>query len=225
VAIALPLAVDSEPVGTCFPIASRDGMVAFVTTLHQLGKGGSVQVGIPPHQGDLSNQQPYPIRDISALESQVVLTEPFLDLGILVSRAPGLSFPSTKLSGKVLQMNVGEEVIVIGYPYTPMGSYLETAQRCHISALGSRLSPGGNSRPELVLSVQVHPGSSGSPVVRHSDGTVCGVVRGSLAPPSPIKMGGIPLGSDSSVTYAIGVDRLQDLIDDAFEMKSLISDK
>ena len=54
---------------------------------------------------------------------------------------------------------------------------------------------------ELIISHQTLQGSSGSAVVKRSDGSLCGIVKGTLAPPNVVSIGDIPLASDTNVTY------------------------
>ena len=68
------------------------------------------------------------------------------------------------------------------------------------------------TRREVILSAQTYSGSSGSPVLRRSDGRVCSVVRGCLAPPSGLSIGNMPLGTDSNITYATSAHIIPNLM-------------
>jgi S1-C subfamily serine protease len=221
-AIALPLVVGNQLVGTCFVAGQQDNQFALVTVLHLLGSGKSFQVGIPPHGGDLSQPQPYPISQIPTLKAKLALAEPFLDLAVLTFDNPKMSAPIPRFVNNTIEIKTGDEVIVVGYPFSPIGSCLETATITRVSAIGKRIGPANCGRFELILPITAHPGSSGSPVVRRSDGFVCGVIRGCLAPPSVISAGNLPLGTDTSVTYATGVDQLPNLIKYAFQMSEVL---
>ena len=78
--------------------------------------------------------------------------------------------------------------------------------------------PNGISRFEFIISHQTHPGSSGSPLIRKSDGVVCGIVRGCLAPPGVISIGNMPIGTDTNVTYVTSAHIVPQLIKKAFDI-------
>ncbi|HEY6231580.1 MAG TPA: serine protease, partial [Pyrinomonadaceae bacterium] len=207
-AIALPLAVNDNLIGTAFIAGTQGNRLAFVTALHHLAAGTNFKVALPPHGGDMAQAQPYPLLQTPAFNLDVILTEPLLDLAILLTPVLDQKQPPAipRFITEPREIKVGDEVIIAGYPFAPIGSMLETAQVTHVSAIGQRLVIGGGSRLELILSAQTHPGSSGSPVVRRSDGVLCGVIRGCLAPPSTIAIGNLPIGTDTSVTYATSAD-------------------
>ncbi len=106
-------------------------------------------------------------------------------------------------------MRVGKQMLIVGYPFGPLGSYLQTAEQCSVSALGKRLFLGVIPVYELIVAHYTHSGSSGSPLVSMNDGLVCGMVRGCLAPPERLAIGNLPLGTESSVTYAVSSDSIQ----------------
>ena len=85
-----------------------------------------------------------------------------------------------------------------------------------------QLAP-GISVNELVLAHTSHPGSSGSAVVGKSDGVLYGIVRGTLAPPEVMKIGDIPIATDTSVTFASSAHYLQELIRVAQEAQGVKS--
>jgi S1-C subfamily serine protease len=171
----------------------------------------------------MAQPQPYPLLQTQALTLDVILTEPLLDLAVLLT--PVLDQPQASAIPRFIteprEIKVGDEVIIAGYPFAAIGSMLETAQISHVSAIGERRVIGGGSRLELILSAHTHPGSSGSPVVRRSDGIVCGVIRGCLAPPSTIAIGNLPIGTDTSVTYATCAETIPQLVAQAFEIGNL----
>jgi S1-C subfamily serine protease len=222
-AIALPLAVNENLVGTGFVAGVLNNRLAIVTTLHHLASGTTFKLAVPPHGGDIGQPQPYPLVQAPAIELEVILTEPLLDLAILLSAVleqpqfPGIP----RFINDPREIKVGEEIVIVGYPFSAIGSMLETAQIAHVSAIGKRLVIGGASTLELILSAQTHPGSSGSPVIRRSDGAVCGVIRGCLAPPSVLAIGNLPIGTDTSVTFATCAHVIPALVAEAFEIGKL----
>ncbi len=215
-AISLPLVISNQLAGTCFIAGGDDKNIALITSLHQIGSGNDINIAVPAHFGDVSRPQPYPLIQAPTFKLNLGLAEPFLDLAILLlPRFPDLIVPVfPNFIQFADEIKIGEEVLVAGYPFAPMGSILETVQICHVSALGMR-QMGVASRRELILSAQTYIGSSGSPVMRRSDGKVCGIVRGCLAPPSGASVGNMPLGSDSNITYATSAHVVPNLIIEA----------
>lgn len=217
-AIALPLVVGESLAGTCFAAARKGDLVALVTTAHQVANGTAYSVVVPGHMGDLAKPQSYPCNQLPTIPLHLSLVDYLYDIAILLMKLPATDpLPIPRIVRSPNEVRIGEDVLTIGYPYSVIGSVLETVETSQISAIGNRVAPSGSPRIELILARHSYVGSSGSPVVRKSDGTVCGVIRGCLAPPSLVAIGNIPLGSDSSVTYATSAHILPKLLQDSFE--------
>lgn len=215
-AIAIPVGIKDKLVGTGFIAGAQDNVFAVVTALHSIGNGQEFRIGLPPHFGDLSVPQQYPLQTVPALAAKLVLVEPLLDIAILLLKEENLRAPIPRFITSQKELRVGEDVLIVGYPFATIGSFLETAEPCNISAIGNRVMPIGGNRYEFIVSHQTYIGSSGSPVIRKSDGAVCGIVRGCLAPPGVISIGNLPLGTDSNVTYATSAHVIPELIQEAF---------
>jgi S1-C subfamily serine protease len=214
--IAVPIAaIDhgqvSQLLGSGFVAGHKAGVTAVVTCLHVIGNATSVGIVIPPHGGDCRLVQPYPSQ-FRWTGAEVDLVDHINDLAVLTFRgAAETALP--RFIPTPNDVGTGEEVVVLGYPFAPLGSILETWTPGFITALGRRDMLPGVGRRELVLSVPAHPGSSGSPVLRRSTGFLCGVVRGSLALPEVLRVGQIPIGTDSSVTFATSADIIPELLE------------
>lgn len=213
-AIVLPVVVDSRLVGSAVLAKPIEKRLLFVSSLHLFGAGTRIQLAAPPHGGSVGQVQVYPLEQIPALEATVVATNPFADLAVLCALAPDATVPrfSTFAAGVGLAP-VGTECVVLGYPFAPLGSVLETYVPCFVTALGRRRIAPGVEIDEVVLSTQAHPGSSGSAVVGRSDGIVYGILRGALAPPEVMRIGDIPIATDSSVTFATSAHLVHELLD------------
>jgi len=222
VAITLPISINKKVVGTCFVAGANEKYTALITALHLIDTGNDIFIGLPPHGGDISKPQLYPLTNIPAIDAKLGITEPLLDLAIVLVDRNKFFAPSPNYVKNINEIKVGEEVVIVGYPFAPMGSFLETADISRVSAIGNRLGPIAQNRFELIISHQTHFGSSGSPVVRRIDGSVCGIIRGCLAPPSALSLGNIPLGTDSSVTYATFTEHIPDLLNEAYSMGDLL---
>jgi len=221
-AIVLPIVVDDKLCGSGFVAGTKDKLIAVVTALHLLGNGREYKVLLPPHLGDVSMFQRYPLQMVDALPAILAITEPLVDLAILLLIDTAFQSPVPKFISNPKVVGIGEEVLIVGYPFAPMGSFLETVEPCSISALGNRMSGEFSQRYEFIIAHQTHSGSSGSPVIRRKDGVVCGVVRGCLAPPNTLSIANMPIGSDSNVTYASSSHVIPPLIDKAFEIAGIL---
>lgn len=200
-AIVLPLATGDKLISSAVFIGQKDGYPIFVSTLHQVGETQEFKIAIPPHLGNVGTVQVYPLNGTQAIGVELVKTDPIYDLAFFKGITRDLSGAVPKINMNFNEIGVGEELLVVGYPYSTLGSFLETAEIAHVSAKGRRLFMNSLKIDELIISHQTLQGSSGSAVVKRSDGSLCGIIRGTLAPPNVISIGEIPLASDTNVTY------------------------
>jgi len=212
-AIALPIAVDQRLVGTCFVGDVLNGHLLFITTLHHIGNGTTIQVAIPPHFGDVSISQTYPLTSTPLVDLELIYSDPIHDIAILKAKSKDIHAPLPNYLNKHNEINTGDDVVIVGYPYAPMGSVLETAEKSSVSAIGNRIFMDTIEVNEFVVSHQTYQGSSGSPVIRSSDGLLCGIVRGCLAPPEMLSIGNIPIGTDSNITYAVNASIIPNILE------------
>lgn len=210
--MVLPVATEQKLVGSATLVAQRDDQLLFATALHLLGDAHKVQLVVPEHGGDCSRVQSYPLVSAPTSDAEVLASDPFGDLAILKIDGASGSFTIPDRIQEHTQVSVGSEVVVLGYPFAPLGSVLETWTPGYVTALGKRRVGPDFFVPELVLSNVAHPGSSGSAVVGKADGYLYGILRGSLAPPEVMKIGNIPIATDTSVTFATSGHLVDDLL-------------
>jgi len=211
VTTVLPLAVDDRLVGSTLLLGIFEKRLFFATALH-LVAGSRIQIAIPPHGGNCQEPQVYPINGTPAMDATISATDPFTDLAILSASADA-NIPTTpKLAPSAGLIPVGTEVVVLGYPFAPLGSFLETWTPAHVTALARRQIAPGLEVDEIILSAVSHPGASGSAIVGRHDGIIYGLLRGALAPPEVIKIGEIPIATDTSVTYATSAHYIVELL-------------
>jgi hypothetical protein len=217
-ALVFPVAAQERLVGSAVLLAQHGGHLLFCTALHIIGEFDDIRIAVPPHQGNCALPQTYPVLQAPALAAQIVANNPFADIVILA--AEGETGPNTPLPGIATapgQIAVGSDIVVLGYPYAPVGSFLETWTPGFVTALARRQVLEGLTVDELVLSNQAYPGLSGSAVVGRQDGIVYGILRGALSPPEVMRVGHIPIATDSSVTIATSGHYLHDMIRTAKE--------
>jgi S1-C subfamily serine protease len=218
--LVVPIATPTQVLGSGFVAAWKPDKLVVVTCLHILGdKSSNVGIVIPPNGGDCSRVQLYPISgSLPLLNARVVMVDPSTDLVFLVADWKE-RIDSPMFIDSPDDVHVGDEVVVITYPFAgDVGGYfLATWTPCHITALGRRDFVPNIGVREQILTYQAHPGSSGGPVVRRSDGRICGVLRGNLAPPASILIGGVAVGADSSVTFATSAEVIPQIIEHIFQ--------
>jgi S1-C subfamily serine protease len=216
--IALPVVVDRRLVGTAVLIHEEGNDLYFATCLHLFGIGENIAVAIPPHGGNCSAVQAYPITTVPTLPATIVASNPLADLAILLHTRMVANAPPSPVGPIVKaahEATVGMDVAVLGYPFAPIGSMLETWTPSSVTAKASRVIGPGMTVEEIVLSMTSHPGSSGSAVVGRADGVLYGILRGTLAPPETLRIGEIAVGTDTSITYATSAHLLHELLSHA----------
>jgi S1-C subfamily serine protease len=189
----------------------------FATALHLFGDGSVPGVAVPPHMGNCLQPQSYPVLHAPIMAAHLLAVDPIADLAILATDPqPNVQVPQipTIVAGPPT-MKPGTEVVVLGYPFAPIGSLLETWNPTYIIAIARRALTPSLFTDELVIGSQSHPGMSGAAVVGKNDGVLYGVLRGTLAPPETLRIGDIPIATDTSVTFATSAHLLHDLLDHA----------
>lgn len=212
--IVFPVTVDQRLVGSAGLVAAYKDRLLFATVLHLFGDGQSPGLALPPHQGDCRRPQVYPVLQAPIMGASLLAVDPFADLAILATEPqPNIQLlQPPKIVPAAATLPPGSEVVVLGYPFAPIGSLLETWTPSFVTALGRRQLTSDLYTDELVLSAHSHPGMSGAPVVGKNDAVLYGILRGTLAPPEALRIGDIPLGADTSVTFATSAHLLLDLI-------------
>jgi len=212
-ALVFPLAAREQLVGSAVLLAQHGNHLLFGTALHIIGEFDDIRIAIPPHQGNCAQPQTYPVFQAPALAADVVATNPLADIVILAAEAQtGPNTPLPRIATAAGQVSVGSDVIVLGYPFAPVGSFLETWTSGCVVALARRQVVDGVAVDELVLSIQNQPGLSGSAVIGRHDGMVHGILRGPFSPPEVLRVGHIPIASDVSVVIATSGHYLHDML-------------
>ena len=79
-AIVLPLASTDKLLSSAVLVGQKDGFPIFVSTLHQIGQCTEFKIGIPPHLGNISSIQEYPIDGVQAIDVDMIKVDPIHDL-------------------------------------------------------------------------------------------------------------------------------------------------
>ena len=217
-ALVFPVAAEERLVGSAVLVAQHGSQLLFCTALHTIGEFGDIRIAVPPHQGNCALPQTYPVFQTPALAAHVVASNPFADLVILAAEAQtGPNTPLPRIASAAGQIAVGSEIIVLGYPFASVGSFLQTWTPGFVVALARRQVLEGITVDELVLSIQDQPGLSGAVVIGRHDGVVHGILRGAFAPPEGTRAGHVPIGSATSLTIASSGYYLHDMLQTAKE--------
>jgi hypothetical protein len=217
-ALVFPVAAREQLVGSAVLVAQHGNHLLFCTAQHIIGAFDDIRIAVPPHQGNCALPQTYPVFQTPALAAQVVASNPFADIVILAAEAQtGPNTPLPRIATAPGQITVGSEIVVLGYPFAPVGSFLETWSPGFVVALARRQVLEGVTVDELVLSIQDQPGLSGSAVIGRQDGIIHGILRGAFSPPEVMRVGHIPIATDLSVTIATSGYYLHDMLRTAKE--------
>ena len=212
-ALVFPVAAREQLVGSAVLVGQHGDHLLFCTALHMIGEFDDIRIAVPPHQGNCALPQTYPVFQTPALAAHVVASNPFADIVILAAEAKtGPNTPLPRIATASGQIAVGSEVIVLGYPFVPVGSFLETWTPGYVVALARREVLEGVVVDELVLSIEDQPGLSGSAVIGRQDGIVHGILRGAFSPPEVMRVGHIPVATNIAVTIASSAFYLHDLL-------------
>jgi S1-C subfamily serine protease len=208
----LPVAVNSRPVGSAVLLEKHGEHILFATSLHLFGAGSKLQILLPPHAGNCRAVQTYPLAKVGTIDATIVSADHLADLAVLAGKSESGQAPPARIAPSAGSLTPGDEVVVLGYPFAPLGSLLETWTPTYVTAIARRMVSTTVGIDELVLSMHSHVGSSGSAVVGAKDGVLHGIVRGALAPPEVIKIGDVPVGTDTSVMLAPSAHLLHDML-------------
>lgn len=211
---AFPLIADGRLISTAFLCGNHRGRAYIATTLHQIGRAKQYSLAIPSNEGNVAAPQVYPVDGVPTIPLELCTCDPAVDLAVFRTAVPQpvpVQVPEALPRG--LSVGIGEPVFVVGYPFCPIGSLLQTLSVSHVSAFGRRVIGGIPLVNEYIIQLHSHTGMSGSPVVRKDDGSLFAIVRGCLSPPSMMSFGDLPVGSDSSIAYCVSTEHLWPLLD------------
>lgn len=217
-ALVFPVAAREQLVGSAVLLAQHGNHLLFCTALHIIEDFDDIRIAVPPHQGNCALPQTYPVFQAPALAAQLVASNAFADIAIVAAEAQtGPNTPLPRIAAAPGQIAVGSEIIVLGYPFAPVGSFLQTWSPGFVVALARRYVLEGVTVDELVLSIKDQPGLSGAAVIGRQDGIVHGILRGAFSPPEVLRVGHIPIATDFSVTIATSGYYLHDMLKTAKE--------
>jgi S1-C subfamily serine protease len=187
--------VGQEAVGSGVIVDAAEGLV--LTNFHVIALGPDLQAGTPQRLDDAEVRAAAPCEDLALLHVE----------GLEARRAIPL--------GRQADIQQGDQVVALGYPASASGGRSLTSTAGVVSSVQTPLRVPAADQPQFTNLVQTDaalgPGNSGGPLVG-AGGRLVGIntilFTGSLEQP----------GSDQG--YAIGVDRVRDVLSDFREGRS-----
>jgi S1-C subfamily serine protease len=193
--------------GTCF-LLNRNGLL--VTASHVVNNDDKNLVIFITQNNNLNIYQDTSNNKGSTISAKIYKVDPVRDICILKCEANVIS--SIKIGGSD-DINVTENVAIIGFPHCTDGRQILTYQNTIIGAKVLIESSGIKSK-HLILNIQTRPGQSGSPIFRLSDLTLIGMILGAYSPNGGggVLIGGIDPQSLNQTTHAVSTEYILSML-------------
>lgn len=196
-----------ELLGTSFFVTS-DGRLA--TTRHVIGDDDKNLCVLYPKIADLNAYQDTSDTSCDSFPVTVEEIDPIRDLAILKSQL--LLQGTLPTLGSFDDVNVAEEVGILGYPHAPDGRRVLTLQTTIIGAK-LLLESSGIKGKHAIVNTQARPGQSGSLIYAHRQQKIVGILMGAFAPGSGgLKLGNIDPRELHQTTHCLSAEYIQEMI-------------
>ncbi|MGL4760133.1 MAG: S1 family peptidase [Sarcina sp.] len=200
--------------GTGF-IISNDGKL--VTSRHVVADNEEKLVVMLPHIKDINEYQDASNYKCTPVPVTILETDPFRDITILQTpiinnkSIPMIGSWKIPSLGSFDEVNVGEQVSIIGYPHCVEGRRILTYQE---SIIGAKvlLDSGGIKSKYVVINTQTRPGQSGSIILSSCKNKILGILVGAFAPKCGIDLGGVNPRELHQTTHCISAEYIKDMI-------------
>ena len=187
--------VGQEAAGSGVIVDAAEGLV--LTNFHVIALGPDLQAGTPQRLDDAEVRAAAPCEDLALLHVE----------GLEGRRAIPL--------GRQADVQQGDQVVALGYPASASGGRSLTSTAGVVSSVQTPLRVPAADQPQFTNLVQTDaalgPGNSGGPLVG-AGGRLVGI--------NTILFTGSPEQPGSDQGYAIGVDRVRDVLSDFREGRS-----
>lgn len=196
--------------GSCFALPVKG---CFVTCRHVIGdKTRNIVLVSSLDSGDINGYQDTANQrcnwvDVISIES----VNPLCDLVILKVNSSDDGFTGL---GSLDEVNVGDEVEVIGYPHcvNDWQMHILTVQKTMIGAKILRESQSLKYK-YAILNIQTRPGQSGSMVYSPRIQKVVGILVGGYAPSSGISLGGINPYELNQTSFCLSAQYINEMLE------------
>lgn len=188
-------------------VCNADGYI--LTCAHILNLTAKLAIVSPPPIDEFA---PLTAGRVEVTFVEVVQIDPENDVALLKPKAEIRSHLSEKFLDPFDNVTVGQEVGCLGIPFGDRGLHTQKLSRTIIC--GKSVTASGSRR--LHLDANLHEGNSGGPVLSTTTGQVIGLVSGRFSPVgttgASISIGGMELGSDSTISFAVPIGYARDLL-------------
>lgn len=124
-----------------------------------------------------------------------------------------MTIQSTMQLSSTDNIQVGQEVVVFGYPHSNHGRMVLTQQNTHVGAK-VLIESAGLKFKNVILNIQTRPGQSGGPIINPQTREIVGMIIGSYAPKTNggISIGGIDPQTLHQTTHAISAEYIKEMV-------------
>ena len=186
--------------GTCFLINKKG---TYVTAAHVTDMNDNNLVVVMSNSDMNSYQDTSDLR-CSYKKVLIEKIDPICDICILRADVDAYS---NIVIGTTDDVNVAENICIVGFPHCTEGRHVLT---CQETSVGAKILIEASSvkTKHVVLNIQTRPGQSGSPVFRKSDSRLVAMIIGSYAPDTSgsISLLGINPLTLHQTTHAVSVE-------------------
>ena len=191
--------------GTAF-LCEKQGF--FVSAAHEIVDNEKKLAVIINGINSIQEYQDTSLNNRICMPVEVVEFDPIHDICILKSALPiasNLSISSFDAT------QVGDSVVLFGYPHCNYGRLVLTQQNANIGAK-ILIERNGIKMKNIVLNIQSRPGQSGSPIIHGRD--IVGMLIGSYAPSGGggISLGGVDPHTLHQTTHAISAEYIKEML-------------
>lgn len=193
--------------GTCF-LLNKEGL--FATASHVTNNDNTNLVIVSSPTTDMVSYQDTSNTQVEIFPSQIFKVDPIRDICIIKIEAP--MYSNLKIGGTD-DINVSENVGIVGYPHCDRGRNILTFQTTEVGAK-ILIETSDIKSKHIVLNMQTRPGQSGSPIFRLKDSLLIGFILGSYVPQGGggISLGGIDPQTLHQTTHAISSEYIIKMI-------------
>lgn len=198
-----------EMLGTGFLIA---GGRYIVTPRHVVGDNDTNLCIIIPSLTSFDEYQDTTLTTAKFQYVHIVKSDPFKDIVIL--EPVGKLFPSPVSTiglGSTDDVQVGNEIMIFGFPHCVEGRRVLVMQKAMIGAKVMINSQGIKSK-YLIINTQTRPGQSGSIIYSAKNNLIVGMLIGAFAPNCGISLGGINPRELHQTTQCISAEYIKNMI-------------
>lgn len=194
------------PLGTGF-VLDKANLVA--TAAHVVGRSDNGLVLIMNTTANIHEYQLAERPTLQFLPVKIISHNPIHDLAVLRVEDPQQVGWNLRI-GSADSVNVGTDVVTLGYPHLNMGRSVLTRHQASVGAKVLLSSMGGNVK-SLILNSLTRPGQSGSPVFRMESDEVVGVLTGAYRPNSngSIRVDGADISALHQTTHVVSAEYLK----------------